>query len=397
VDALVSVDEALRLVLERARPLPPVVVAVADAAGRVLVESARAAVALPPFHSSAMDGFAVRAADTPGTLRVVARSAAGRPAVHGPGPGEAVGIATGAVVPDGADAVVPVERVVENGDAIDVPSAVEPGRNIRGRGGDVREGEVVIPAGVRLGAAQIAALCAAGVSEVLCGSAPRVAVLTTGTELRASGDPLAPGQIYESNGSMLSVVLERAGASPELHPPAPDDPVAHRQVLEQALRADVVVTSGGVSVGPHDLVRRTAADLGVHEVFWGVAMRPGKPLAFGVRGPTLVFGLPGNPVSSLVGALLFVVPAVLALQGAADPAPRWRGGVLASPLERNEQRDDFARARTRLAGGVTTLEPIGGQESHMITRAARADALVHVPRGTGAVAAGAPVHYLTLD
>lgn len=397
VSALVSVDDALRLVLDRSRPLPPVEVAVDDAAGRVLAEAARAMVALPPFHSSAMDGFAVRAADTPGRLRVVARSAAGRPAPHGPGRGEAVAIATGAVVPDGADAVVPVEQVIENGDLLDVPEAVQPGRNVRMRGGDAGEGEIVVAAGTRLGPAQVAALCATGVSDVLCGAVPRVAVLTTGTELRTAGERLAPGEIYESNGRMLAVVLERAGAVPELHPPAPDDPTAHRLALEEALRADVVVTSGGVSVGPHDLVRRTAADLGVEEVFWGVAMRPGKPLAFGVRGSTLVFGLPGNPVSSLVGALLFVVPAVLALQGASDAAPRWRGGVLSIALERNEHRDDFARARTNLVGGVTTLEPIAGQESHMITRTASADALVHVPRGAGTVAAGAPVRYLPLD
>jgi molybdopterin molybdotransferase len=397
MQALVSVGDALRLVLERSHPLPPVEVPVAAAGGRVLAEPARATVALPPFHSSAVDGFAVRAADTPGRLRVVARSAAGRPAARGPGPGEAVGIATGAVVPAEADAVVPIERVVEDGDVIDVAEAVQRGRNVRARGGDVDAGEVVVPAGTRLGPAQEAALCATGVTHVLCGAVPRVAVLTTGTELRPAGEPLSPGEIYESNSRMLAVVLDRAGAATELRPPAPDDLSAHRRALEEALHADVVVTSGGVSVGPHDLVRGIAAELGVEEVFWGVAMRPGKPLAFGVRGSTLVFGLPGNPVSSLVGALLFVAPAVLALQGAADPSPRWRGGVLASAVERNEDRDDFARARAGLDDEVTTLELIGGQESHMITRAARADALVHVPRGAGTLPAGAPVRYLPLD
>jgi molybdopterin molybdotransferase len=192
-------------------------------------------------------------------------------------------------------------------------------------------------------------------------------------------------------------VLRAAGADVERLPPVEDDPTAHRTALEAALRADVVVSSGGVSVGPHDLVRRTAAELGVEEVFWGVSMRPGKPLSFAVRGATLVFGLPGNPVSSLVGALLFVRPALLALQGARDPRPPFRAGVLAQRVERNAERDDFVRARSELRGGELVLTPVSGQESHMIVRAAAADAIAHIPRGPGAVEAGDAVRYLPLD
>src|SRR5207342_606324 len=175
------------------------------------------------------------------------------------------------------------------------------------------------------------------------------------------------------------------------------DEDAHRRALATGLEFDVLVTSGGVSVGPHDLVRRIEAELGVEEVFWRVAVRPGKPVSFGVRGPTLVFGLPGNPVSTLVGCELFVRPAVLALQGAADPLPRFEPGRLAAAVKRNGARDELVRARTSVADdGAITLEPLAGQESHMIARAAGADVLVFVPRGDGEIAVGEPARYLRL-
>jgi molybdopterin molybdotransferase len=178
--------------------------------------------------------------------------------------------------------------------------------------------------------------------------------------------------------------------------PVEDDEAAHREALERGLDADVLVSSGGVSVGPHDLVRRILGDLGVREEFWGVAVRPGKPLAFGTRGRTLVFGLPGNPVSSLVSTELFVRPALHALQGAAEPGPHYELGALASALRRNSARDELARARTRRDDGRVLLEPLGGQESHMIARAAGADALVLVPAGEGELTAGETVRYLRL-
>jgi molybdopterin molybdotransferase len=175
-----------------------------------------------------------------------------------------------------------------------------------------------------------------------------------------------------------------------------DDEEATRDALARGLEADVLVTSGGVSVGPHDLVRRLEAALGVEEVFWGVAVRPGKPVAFGVRGQTLVFGLPGNPVSSLVCFELFVRPALLALQGYADPRPRFRPGRLASAVRRNAGRDSLLRARSRFVDDAVVLDPLAGQESHMIARAATADTLVLVPRGDGELAAGSTVRYLDL-
>jgi molybdopterin molybdotransferase len=397
VQGLLTVDDALARILDRARPLAPETVPVAEAAGRVLCEPAVSPVDLPPFASSAMDGFAVRAVETPGELPVAFRIAAGTPP---PGPlpsGTAAGIATGGTVPVGADAVVPVEQASDLGDRVGLLERAQPGQHVRPRGGDVRKGAVVIDAGRRLGAAQVGALAATGIAKVVCSMRPRVAVLATGNELRAPGDPLGPGQIYDSNRAMIAASLVRAGADVELQPVVEDDVQAHRAALERGLEADVLVTTGGVSMGPHDLVRRVSSELGVEEVFWGVAVKPGKPLSFGVRGATLVFGLPGNPVSALVGTLVFVRPALLARQGMESSALSYEHGRAARALRRNPQRDEFLRARRLIGDDGVVLEPVTGQDSHMIVRAAAADALVHVPRGDGEIAAGTPIRYLTLD
>jgi molybdopterin molybdotransferase len=391
VTDLLTLEAAIDAVLARCAPLPGERVALGQAAGRVLAEPALSRVDLPPFASSAMDGFALRSADTPGSLPVVARIAAGSPAPRPLRPGEAMGIATGGVVPDGADAVVPIERVVQIDDRIEVPQAVGQNDNVRPRGGDAREGDVVLDAGSRLGSAQIGALAAAGIAELVCARRPRVAVLATGSELRAPGERLEPGEIYEANGAMLATALRAVGAHVEHLAPVRDDEGAHRDALARGLEADVVVSSGGVSVGPHDLVRSAASELGVQEVFWRVAVKPGKPISFGVRDATLVFGLPGNPVSTLVGFELFVRPALRALEGERDPGPRFRKAPLAEPVRRNDTRDELLRARWRDGA----LEALGGQESHMIVRAAAADALVLVPRGAGELAG--EVSYLPLS
>lgn len=394
---LLSIAEAQQLVLERAAPLPAENVALEGAARRVLAEPARAEIDLPPFPSSAMDGYAVRADETPGRLRIEARIAAGNPASSALESGQAMGIATGGVVPDGADAVIPIEYVVEHGNEIEIGSAVERGDNVRPRGGDIRAGEVVVEAGSVLTPARLGAVAAAGIPQVRCARRPRAAVLPTGTELRRPGEPLAAGEIYEANGLILSAQLEAAGAAVELMPAVGDDETEHRGALERALDADVVVTSGGVSVGPHDLVRRVEAELGVEEVFWRVSVKPGKPIAFGVRERTLVFGLPGNPVSALVGFMLFVEPAIRALQGVPDPLPRFDRGRLVAARRRNPERDELVRARLRRSEDGPLLEPLTGQESHMIARSAAADALVFVPRGEGELGDGASVDYLRLE
>ena len=394
---LLSLADAQARVLARVEPLGTEAVAVGEAAGRFLARDALAAVDLPPFPSSAMDGFALRASDTPGRLPVVARIAAGVPAPRPLRDGEAMAIATGGVVPEGADVVVPIEYVVEDDNSVEIKEAVVQNAHIRPRGGDVRVGDVIVERGTRITPAHIGALAAAGVERVSCGRHPRVAVLSTGTELRRPGERLRPGQVYEANGAMLASALAASGALVAALPSVPDDEASHRDALERALANDVVVTSGGVSVGPHDLVRRVLEGLGVREEFWGVAVKPGKPVSFGTFDRVLVFGLPGNPVSSLVGCELFVRPAVRALQGAAQPGPIYESGTLAVSVRRNVQRDELVRVRRSVSDDGVSLEPISGQESHMIARAATANALVFVPRGEGELAAGEPVRYLPLD
>jgi molybdopterin molybdotransferase len=395
VTGQLSIDEALALVLARVRPLGVEDVPVGLAAGRVIAEQAAATVDLPPFDSSAMDGFAVRPEDTPGRLRLIGQSAAGRPFDGTLGPGEAVAISTGAVVPAGAGAVVPVEESRTDGDLIVVELAA-PGAHVRPRGGDAAAGSFVVPVGSRLRAAQIGALAAAGVAVVRVARRPRVAVLATGSELRPPGAALAPGQIYEANSPLLAAQLAAAGADVDVLAPVADDVEATTAALERGLESDLLVTSGGVSVGPHDLVRSALEQLGVEEVFWRVAVRPGRPIAFGVRGSTLVFGLPGNPVSSLVGCELFVRPAVLALQHAAEPGPHYLPGRLASPVRRNSQRAQLLRARACSEPEGVVLEPLQGQDSHMIATSSAADALVRIETGEGELPQGAAVRYLTV-
>jgi molybdopterin molybdotransferase len=400
VPDLIPIAEAQRLILERARPLEPERVPLERAAGRVLAEPALAGVDLPPFPSSAMDGFALRAADTDGapvTLRLAGESTAGRPAATPVEPGAAIRISTGGVVPEGADAVVPLELVEEADGGIALREPVRRGANVRERGGDARAGETVLEAGTLLGPAQVAALAAAGVSELRCARRPRVAIVVTGSELRQPGEPLGPGEIYESNALLLAAALQSAGAVPAQLGVVADDADEHARTLERALLAfDVVVTSGGASVGPHDLVREAQRALRVEEVFWGVAIKPGKPVAFGVRRDHLVFNLPGNPVSVLVTFEVLVRPAVNALLGLADPLPRFARGRLAAPVRRNPARHEFVRALAAGEGEDVVLAPLAGQESHMIVRAGRANALLSIEAGEGELAAGSPVPFLPL-
>jgi molybdopterin molybdotransferase len=397
VASLLTLEEAQELVLERVRPLDTEPVPIGAAIRRVTAQDVQARVDLPPFASSAMDGFAVRSADLPGTLRIVGEAAAGRPYEERLEPGCAVAISTGAVVPADADAVVPVERVVQSENTVEISEAARAGAHVRGRGGDVASGEVVMRAGTMLTPARLAAVAAAGVATVECRRRPRVGILATGSELVAPGEPLQAGQIYETNGLMLDASLSAAGADTVTEPSAADDEAVLREALERGLACDVLVTSGGVSVGEHDLVRAVERELGVEEVFWRVSIKPGKPVSFGVRGDTLVFGLPGNPVSALVGCELFVKPALRGLQGVAEPLPRFETGRLTIGLRRNAERDEFVRARVRTDANEVVLEPIVGQESHMIVRSSAADALVHVPRGNGELAAGTAARWLRLD
>jgi molybdopterin molybdotransferase len=388
--------EGLRLILAQAPALDIEEVAVsADLAGRVLAADVRAAVSLPPFDTSAMDGYTVRAADLgAGGVPIAFRLGAGDRPRPLP-PGAAAGIATGAPLPDGADAVVPVEHArEEEGLLVAEPPAV--GAHIRERGGDVREGDVVGAAGTLLTPALLAAISATGVGTVTVSRRPRLAALATGSELVRVGRPLEPGQIYESNLTSIVAQAREAGAEVVAAATVADDRDATREAFARAIAAaDVVVSSGGVSVGPHDHVKPVMAALGVREVFWRLAHKPGKPLWFGVaEDGTLVFGLPGNPVSSLVCFELFLRPALAAMQHGRPPErPVAR---LAEPVKRLPGRDHAVRCRLAASSDGMQLHPLGPQDSHLIVHAAGADAIALVDAGEGEAPAGEVVEYVPL-
>ncbi len=392
---MLSPAEALEIILDRAPALSGERVRVGPGlVGRVLVEPVSAAVSLPPFSTSSMDGYAVRAAELGnGPVPIALRIAAGDP--PSPlAPGTAAGIATGAPVPDGADAIVPVE-VTEERDGGLVAAAPAVGACIRRMGEDVEAGELMATAGTVLSPAGLAALASAGVSELQVSRRPRVAAIATGSELVSAGKPLAPGQIYESNLTAVTAQSLRAGAEVTMADVVHDDPQAISDALASALAADVVISSGGVSVGPHDYVKPALLGLGVEEVFWRVAHKPGKPLWFGVADSgALVFGVPGNPVSSLVCFELFIRPALIKMQGAAVPArPVAR---LAHPVKRLRDRDHAVRSTLFPGPEGMELDPQPAQESHLIAHAAHADAIAFIDRGEGDAPAGALVQYVLL-
>jgi molybdopterin molybdotransferase len=388
VPALPSIDEARATLLAAVRPLTPVNVSIGDALGLVLAEDVTAAHDVPAFANSAMDGFAVRAGQAGQRLRIAGESRAGAPYAGTVVDGEAVRISTGAALPAGADGVLQVELVEEDGDAVVLTEAVAPGRNVRDAGDDLRAGDTVLRAGTRIGPAELGVAVGAGRMGLLAAPRPRVAIVTTGDELVEAGTRLEPGQIHDSNGPTLAALAARAGAEVVGRGHAVDDPEATRAVITEALEeADVLVLAGGVSVGPHDHVKPALLDLGVRELLWRVALRPGKPTWLGERDGQLVFGLPGNPVSAYVTFLLFARPALNALQGADATVPRTRA-VLAVDVARHPDRDECVRVRRHEDGSV---EPTGPQGSHVLSSLLGADALAIVPRGEGVLAAGSEV------
>jgi molybdopterin molybdotransferase len=392
---LLRPHEAVRLILEHTTALPAERLPVSpDLAGRVLAAEVVAAVSLPPFATSAMDGYAVRAADMgSGAVPVAFRIGAGQPPRPLPA-GAAAGIATGAPLPEGADAIVPVEDAEERDGRLSA-SPPAAGAHIRPSGGDVRAGEVVGRAGETLTAALLAAISASGTADVAVARRPRLAALATGDELVAPGRPLQPGQIYESNLTAIVAQAREAGAEVVTAETVPDDRAATEAAFGRALEADIVVSSGGVSVGPHDHVKPALGALGVREVFWRLAHKPGKPLWFGVApAGALVFGLPGNPVSSLVCFQLFLRPALAALQGGRlGPRPVAR---LAEPVERLRARDHAVRCRLAPSADGMLLHPGGPQDSHLIVHASAADAIALIDAGEGEAPAGLLVEYVPL-
>jgi molybdopterin molybdotransferase len=389
VTDLISITEARERVLDAVTRLGDEDVSLDAALGRVLAEDVTSAIAVPPFDSSGMDGYALIAGPE-AELEVIDEARAGHPASEALRPGAAIRISTGAAVPEGADAVVPVERTTApaGGDGrVRVPETA-PGANIRRAGEDIRAGDVLLRAGTTLGAAELGVAASVGRASLRCALRPRVVVLATGDELTPPGEPLGPGRIYGSNGFALGAQVERAGATLAGRGTVPDTPDGTREAIREALEdADVVIVSGGVSVGPHDHVKDALHELGVEEHFWGVLLRPGKPTWFGARDGTLAFGLPGNPVSAMVTFQLFARPALAALQGAAPDAPRTTA-VLAHPVARNPRREEAVRVRLRHTDQGLEAETTGEQGSHMLTSMLGADGLAMIAPGDGELAAG---------
>jgi molybdopterin molybdotransferase len=386
----IPIEEARRRVLDAVEPLGAEDVALDDALGRVLAETVSSSVSVPPFDGSAMDGFAVPGGAR-GELRIVGESRAGRPYEGRLEPGTAVAISTGAVVPEGAGAVVPIEQAEVSGQAVTVGEPGE-GDNIRRAGEDVRPGDELLAAGTELSPGALGVLASVGRPTARCARRPRVAIVATGDELAGPGAPLGPGQIWSSNATALAAQVRLAGGSPTAAADAADEPGQVRDAIAAALDgADVVCVSGGVSVGPHDHVKGALRELGAREAFWGVALRPGKPTWFGTaeRGGrrVLAFGLPGNPVSALVTFLLFARPALRAMQGA-DPDAFRTTGVLAEPVGRNPRRAQAVRCLTADGAEGLRLTPTGPQGSHMLTSMLGARALALIGPGEGEAAAG---------
>jgi molybdopterin molybdotransferase len=400
---LTEIEQARELVLERAAPLPVEEVGIGGALGRVLAEAVTSADPVPGFDNSAMDGFAVRAEDTGGAapetpiaLRVVDESRAGGPAASAVGPGEAIAISTGAMLPKGADAVVRVEDTDRDGERVAIQVEVETGRDIRRAGEDILPGSEVLPSGAVLGPAELGVLASVGREKARCFRRPALSIVTTGDELTEPGTPLGPGAIRNTNSYSIAALATLAGAEIATVATVGDDASATREALDEALGADVAVVCGGVSVGEHDHVRPVLAELGAEQVFWGLALRPGRPTWFGTRageqadGRTLVFGLPGNPVSAIVTFLLFVRPSLSAMQGA-DPARHLTRATLDSDYEKRPGRAHAVRCRLELREDGWHAQPTGAQGSHILTSMLGADGLALIPTASEGVRAGEKV------
>ena len=396
---LVPVAEHRAGLLSRVARLGSEQVPLTAALGRVLAAPVHARHPLPPFESSAMDGYAVRAGDTaaasptaPVDLLVAAVAPAGAPTAHRLRPGEAVQIFTGGVVPEGADGVVPVEEVEVAGERVRLRAPVRPGAYVRRAGEELAAGAVVAAAGRRIGPGVVAAIAAAGHPAVEVVRRPRVAVVSTGDELRDPGDPLGPGELPDSNAVSVAAAARTAGAEVVLTTRSPDEPTAFLAAIRAAAAsADVVITTGGVSAGAErDVVKSALAPLGDVE-FVRVAMQPGMPQAVGTVDGTLLLGLPGNPVSALVSMAVFAAPVLRARAGLPEPPP-YPPVVLGGPVTPLRDKTRYVRVRLeRTAGPHAVAFPVGGHGSHLVAALAGTDALIEVPPGTAELAAGDPV------
>ena len=395
---LLEIDEARRVVVGAATPSESEPVALDAALGRVLGEDVSAERSVPAFDNSAMDGFAVRAQDIvhadgsrPVALLVIDESRAGVPAPAGLAPGQAIAISTGAVLPAGADTVVPVEDTSRHDGRVEIRAAAPVGRYVRRAGDDLRAGETVLERGARLGAAELGVLASLGRASIECSRAPRLSVLVSGDELAAPGQPQRPGAVHDSNSITIGALARGDGADVVRSTTVPDDPQATTRALVAALAdVDVAVICGGVSVGVHDHIRPGLDALGARELFWGLALRPGHPTWFGTLGATLVFGLPGNPVSAMVTFVLLVRPALRAMLGMAASPPR-PTAVIDRDYEKPAGRAHAVRCRITAREDGWHAEPTGHQGSHVLSSMLAADALALIPSDTVEVRAGARV------
>jgi len=390
-----EIEEARRLVLGAVTPLTPEPVELRAALGRALGEDVSAEQPVPAFDNSAMDGFAVRAKDvaaaadtSPVVLGIVDESRAGDPARAMLAVGQAIVISTGAMLPAGADAIVPLEDAHQQDGRVEVRSAAPAGRHVRRAGEDVRAGQAVLARGALLGAAELGVLASLGRKSVECAPRPRLSVLASGDELLAPGEPLRAGAVHDSNSLTIGALARLAGADVARSAVVADDANATTEALAAAVRdVDVAVICGGVSVGVHDHVRPSLEALGARSVFWGLALRPGHPTWFGTLGSTLVFGLPGNPVSAMVTFVLLVRPALRALLGLAEQAPRLTA-VMERDYDKPAGRAHAVRCRITAREDGWHAEPTGHQGSHVLTSMLAADALALIPSQTVSVHAG---------
>ena len=397
---MISVAEARARILEGLRPTPPETVALGEAWGRVAAEPVVARLTQPPADVSAMDGYALRSADggAGAVLEVIGSAPAGHPFAGGVGTGEAVRIFTGSVIPDGADAVLLQEDAERDGNSVILREAAVAGRHVRRAGQDFRAGETVIPAGRRLGARDIGLAAAADHPWLTVHRRPHVAILATGDEIAMPGEPIPPGGIVSSNTHALAALVRGAGGHPTILPIARDDTAAIGSVADWVFGAHLLLTTGGASVGEHDLVQAALTERGMVVDFWKIAMRPGKPLMAGRLGATPVIGLPGNPVSALVCAILFALPALSRLGGLPGDPPPTIPARLGAPLRANDHRADFLRARlVRDTDGELVATAFERQDSAMLKLLADSDALILRAPHAPPAEAGSAVEVIRLD